>query len=73
MHGLQSASLRFSFAFSFVTSVKTELSLLTTNWKNSMACLAFHSYRLVPRCCYSFDLDLHQEKEGMILVSRLKL
>ena len=44
-----------SFAFSFITSVKTEPFLLTTNWKNSMACLAFHSYWLVPRCFYSFD------------------
>ena len=41
-----------------------------TYWKKFMACLAFHSYWLVPRCCYSFHLDLHQEKVGMILVSR---
>ena len=62
-----------SFAFSFITSVKTEPFLLTANithWKNSMACLGFHSYWLVPRCCYSFYLDLHKEKVGMILVSR---
>ena len=68
-----------SFAFSFITSVKQDrscyLTANLTSWKNSISCLAFHSYWLVtyivvPRCCYSFHLDLHQEKVGMLFVSR---
>lgn len=64
------------FAFSFITSVKTE-PFLQLNYKHNVLeklyCLTFYSYWLVPRYCYSFHLDLHQEKVGMILVSRFYL